>query len=62
MVLFLSFVTLSLLVGLLSIWRQNRELLAGGYIAAQIPFGERTSELERANEDLRAAQADLQRR
>src|SRR5260370_13821854 len=63
MVPFLIFVILSLLVGLLSRWRRNRKLLAAeARSATQVEVGERTNELERANEDLKRAQAELQRR
>jgi PAS domain S-box-containing protein len=62
MVPFLIFVTLSLLVGLVTSWRRNRKLLAQARSATQVRAGARTNELEKANEDLKTAQAELQRR
>jgi PAS domain S-box-containing protein len=62
MVPFPIFVILGLLAGLLSSWRRNRKLLAQARSATQVQVGERTNELERANEDLKRAQAELQRR
>src|SRR5580693_3040690 len=62
MVPFLIFVILSLLLGLLTSWRRNLKLLAQARSAAQVRAGERTNELEKANQDLKAAQAELQRR
>jgi len=62
MVPFLIFVILSLLVGLVTSWRRNRKLLAQAGSATQVRAGARTNELEKANEDLKAAQAELQRR
>src|ERR1700751_3784862 len=55
-------VTLGLSVGLLSSWRRNRSLLAQARGATQVRPGERTNELKQANEDLKRAQAELQRR
>ncbi len=55
-------VILSLSVGLLSSWRRNRKLLAEARSALQVRGAERTDELEKANEDLKRAQAELQRR
>src|ERR1700746_3050999 len=55
-------VILGLSVGLLSSWRQNRKLLAQARGTSQVPAGERTNELEKANEDLKRARAELQRR
>ena len=55
-------VILGLSVGLLSSWRRNRKLLAKTPSAFQNRSGERTKELEKDNEDLRTAQAELQRR
>jgi len=55
-------VILSLSVGLLSSWRRNRKLLAEAGSALQVQGAERTDELEKANEDLKRAQAELQRR
>jgi C4-dicarboxylate-specific signal transduction histidine kinase len=62
MVPFLIFVILGLLVGLVTSWRRNRKLVAPARSATQVRVGERTNELERAHEDLKAAQAELQRR
>ena len=62
MVPFLIFATLGLSVGLLTSWRRNRKLLAEARSALEVRRGERTNELERADEDLRIAQAELQRR
>ena len=59
---FLIFVILGLLVGLLSSWRRNRKLLAEARNALRVRDAERTKELERANEGLKRAQAELQRR
>jgi len=53
---------LTLLVGLLSSWRRNRKLLAEARSALQVPDAERTNELKKANDDLKRAQAELQRR
>ena len=54
-------VMLALLVGLVSSWRRNRKLLLR-LRATQAPGGEQTKELEKANEDLKIAQTELQRR
>jgi len=62
MVPILILVILGLLVVLLSSWRRNRKLLLDARGAAQVRAGERTNELEKANEDLKTAQAELQRR
>jgi PAS domain S-box-containing protein len=62
MVPFLILVILGLLVVLLSGWRRNRKLLLDARSATQVRAGERTNELEKANEDLKTAQAELQRR
>src|ERR1700747_738356 len=62
MVPILILVILGLLVVLLSSWRRNRKLLLDARSAAQVRAGERTNELEKANEDLKTAQAELQRR
>src|SRR6201981_4023455 len=63
MVPFLIFVvTLSLLVVLLSGWRRDRRLLGEARSALQVRGAERTNELTKANEDLKRAQAELQRR
>src|SRR6202045_2460219 len=55
-------VILGLSVGLLSSWRRNRKLVAQARGTAQVQVDERTNELERANEDLKRDQAELQRR
>ena len=62
MVPFLIFVILVLLAGLLTSWGRNRKLLAQARNATQVRVDERTNELERANENLKRAQAELQRR
>jgi PAS domain S-box-containing protein len=63
MVPFLIFlVILSLLFVLLSGWRRDRRLLGEARSALQVRGAERTDELEKANEDLKRAQAELQRR
>ena len=62
MVPILFLVILGLLVVLLSSWRRNRKLLLDARSATQVRAGERTNELEKANEDLKTAQAELQRR
>jgi PAS domain S-box-containing protein len=63
MVPFLIFlVILSLLVVLLSGWRRDRRLLGEARSALQARGAERTNELTKANEDLKRAQAELQRR
>jgi len=63
MVPFLIFlVILSLLVVLLSGWRRDRRLLGEARSALQVRGAERTNELTKANEDLKRAQAELQRR
>jgi PAS domain S-box-containing protein len=56
------FVILGLLLGLLSGWRRDRRLLGEARSALQVRGAERTDELEKANEDLKRAQAELQRR
>ena len=53
---------LGLSVGLLSSWRRNRRLVAQVRSTRQVQVSERTNELERVNEDLKRAQAELQRR
>ncbi len=62
MVTILILVILGLLVVLLSSWHRNRKLLLDARNATQVRAGERTNELEKANEDLKTAQAELQRR
>jgi len=57
-----SLVILSLLVGLLSSRRRNRKLLVEASNVLQARGTERTNELEKANEHLKRAQAELQRR
>src|SRR5579864_4829249 len=60
--IFLVILSWSLLVVLLSSWRRNRKFLLDARSATQVRAGERTNELEKANEDLKTAQAELQRR
>jgi hypothetical protein len=60
--LLIVLVILSLSVGLLRSWRRNRKLLAEARSAGQVRADQRTNELEKANEDLRTAQTELQRR
>src|SRR5690242_13690145 len=55
-------VILGLSVGLLSSWRRNRKLVAQARSTTQVRAGEVTNELEKANEDSKTAQAELQRR
>src|SRR5579864_1763767 len=62
MVPILILVILGLLVVLLSSWRRSRKLLLDARSATQRRAGQRTNELEKANEDLKTAQAELQRR
>ena len=63
MVPFLIILALSIaLIAVLGGWRRNRRLLAQARSAAQVRAGERTNELEKANEDLKTAQAELERR
>jgi len=62
MVPILILVILGLLAVLLSSWRRNRKLLLDARSATQVRAGERTNELEKANEDLKTKQAELQRR
>src|SRR6266478_815312 len=62
MVPILILVILGSLVFLLSSWHRNRKLLLDARSATQVRAGERTNELEKANEDLKTAQAELQRR
>jgi len=62
MVPILILVMLGLLVVLLSSWRRNRKVLLDAGNATQVRAGERTNELEKANEDLKNAQAELRRR
>jgi PAS domain S-box-containing protein len=62
MVLILILVILGLLVVLVSSWRRNRRLLSEARRGSQDRDAERTTALEKANEDLTAEQAELQRR
>src|ERR1700757_4435974 len=63
MVQFLTIIVLSgLLIGLLSGWRRDRRLLSQAGKGSQDHSAERTSALEKANEDLKSAQAELKRR
>ena len=60
--IFLVILSWSLFVVLLSSWRRNQKLPLDARSATQVRAGERTNELEKANEDLKTAQAELQRR
>jgi hypothetical protein len=51
-----------LLVVLLTGWRRDRNLLSEARRGSQDRDAERTTALEKANEDLKTAQAELQRR
>ena len=62
MVLILILVILGLLVVLVSSRRRNRKLLSEAHRGSQDRDAERTTALEKANEDLKNAQAELQRR
>src|ERR1700747_697142 len=62
MVPILILVILGLLVVLLSSWRRNRKLLSEASRGSQDRDVGRTTALEKANEDLKTAQAELQRR
>src|SRR5579863_6224586 len=62
MVVILILVILGLLVVLLSSWRRNRKLLSKASRGSQDRDVGRTTALEKANEDLKTAQAELQRR
>src|SRR6201981_1682411 len=55
-------VILGLSVGLVSRWTRSRKLLAEAHGALYARDAESTNELEKANEDLKRAQAELQRR
>jgi PAS domain S-box-containing protein len=55
-------VILSSLIGLLIGWRRDRKLLSEARRDSQDRDAERTTALEKANEDLKTAQAELQRR
>jgi len=55
-------VMLGSLIGLLSVWRRDRKLLSEARKGSQDQDAERTTALEKANEDLKTAQAELQRR
>ncbi len=50
------------LIGPLRKWRRARKQLGGAIPILKAQGAERTNSLEKANEDLKAAQADLQRR
>jgi len=60
--IFLVILSWSLLVVLLSGRRRDRRLLGEARKALQVRGAERTNELAKANEDLKQAQAELQRR
>src|SRR6201981_786946 len=60
--IFLLILSWSLLVVLLSSWRRNRKLLSETSRGSQDRDAGRTTALERANEDLKTAQAELQKR
>ncbi len=65
MVPFLTFLVIlswSLLVVLLSGWRRDRKLLSEASRGSQDRDAERTTALEKVNEDLKTARAELQRR
>jgi PAS domain S-box-containing protein len=63
MVQFLTIIVLlTLLIGLLSRWLRDRRLLSQARNGSQDHSGGRTTALEKANEDLKTAQAELQRR
>ena len=57
-ILVLSIVLIAVLLG----WRRDRRLLFESRKSSQGRDAERTAALEKANEDLKASQADLQRR
>jgi PAS domain S-box-containing protein len=60
--LLIMLVMLGSFIGLLSAWRRDRKLLAEARKGSQDRGAERTTALETANENLKAAQAELQRR
>src|ERR1700720_3213894 len=63
MVHFLIILALSIgLIAALGGWSRDRKLLSESRKRSQDPDAERTSALEKANKDLKASQADLQRR
>src|SRR5580658_9172055 len=63
MVHFLVIFALSIaLIAVLGGWRRDRRLLSESRKGSQDRDSERTAALEKANEDLKASQADLQRR
>src|ERR1700736_2393311 len=63
MLQFLIILALSIaLIALLGGWRRDRRLLSESRKGSQDRDAERTAALEKANEDLKASQADLQRR
>ena len=55
-------VIFSLSVGWLSSWRRNRKLLTEVRSPLHVRDAEQTNDLEKANDDLTRAQAELQRR
>src|SRR6202040_3666657 len=50
------------LIGVMSSWRRDRRLLSESRRGSQDRHATRTTALQKTNEDLKAAQADLQRR
>lgn len=63
MLQFLVILALSIaLIAVLLGWRRDRRLLFNSRVGSQGGDAERTAILEKANEDLKASQADLQRR
>ena len=63
MVQFLVILALSIaLIAVFGGWRRDRRLLSESRKGSQDRDAERTATLEKANEDLKASQADLQRR
>jgi PAS domain S-box-containing protein len=63
MVQFLIILALSIaLIAVLGGWRRDRRLLSESRKGSQVRDAQRTAALEKANEDLKAFQADLQRR
>ena len=55
-------VMLGSLIGLLNGWRRDRKLLSEARKGSQDRGAERTTALEKANDNLKGAQAELQRR
>jgi hypothetical protein len=63
MLQFLIILALSIaLIAVLAAWRRDRRLLFGLRKGCQVGNAERTSAVEKASEDLKVSQADLQRR